>query len=65
MIQDHWNQGATMNPMWARIRRFLKLTHHDPCGLGSRITDPDPDHLKGTHPQRSQLLGPVVSFLFH
>ena len=41
---DHGRSNEAMNPLWTRIRRFIWST------WSQRITDPDSDRPKETHP---------------
>ena len=64
MIQDHSDHGASKErrnlcPEW--IHAAVPLMLHDSSDLGS-LTDPDPDHPKGTLPKSTHVKSLKICF---
>ena len=60
MIQDLSGSWCTKgsDESITRVDSSVSLMHHDPDR--SWITDPDPDHPKGTHPYVEQAIRPSM-----
>jgi len=60
-LSESWCIKGTGESM-ARVDSPVPLMHHDPDR--SWITDPDPDHPKGTHPQKFSVCPSFTRTLF-